>query len=208
MLPVGLVEDWLGLTDEAEIALAEDAADRALTWIETQAGRHFREPRGFSLRFDGGRQTFWLPEIPITDTGESDGVDQLWVHQKNAAGEWELIDEADYELIVPDFAYEMPTLEWLGSSSNYWPGCWPRDRRNIRVTFTAGYEVGELPGDIEQLVLDMVSAWWHDRGREGLKKEELDGYSYERWATGDGARFAEDWKASLTKWKHPVMGRA
>lgn len=206
MLPSGLLEDWLGVSG-SDVAFVTAAAERALVWIETQTGRHFHEPRGFSLRFDGGRRTYWLPEIPNTDTGESDGVDQLWVHQKNAAGEWELIDEIDYELIVPDFPYEMPTLEWIGSSYDSWPACWPRDRKNIRVAFTAGYEIGELPGDIQQLVLDMVAAWWRDRGHEGLQSETIGGYSYERWMDGDGRRFANDWLATLTKWKHPVLGR-
>lgn len=200
MLPENLVADWLGLEDEADIALAEGAADRALTWIETQTGRHFRTPREFTLRFDGGRKTYWLPEIPGMMSAESDLADLLTVEQKNSAGEWEEVDEADYELIRPDFLYEMPTLEH--------ENCWPKGRKNIRVTFTAGYQVGELPGDVQQMVLDMVGAWWEDRGHQGLKKEEVDGYSYERWQSGDGTRFTGDWKASLTKWKHPVLGRS
>lgn len=202
MLPEDLVADWLGLTDEADVALAEAAADRALTWIETQTGRHFREVREFEMRFSGGRKTYWLPEIPRQMEEESDSLDVLTVEEKDSAGAWVEIDDADYELIRPDMdrLYEMPTLEHESE--------WPCGRKNIRVTFEAGYAVGGLPGDIEQLVLDMVSAWWFERGREGLKKEEVDGYSYEKFMAGDGQRFTDDWKASLTKWKHPVLGAA
>ncbi len=210
MLAWDQLDGWLGLTDEGEIALVTDAADRALAWIETQTGRYFREPREFQIRVRGGRQTYWLPEIPVVEEAESEEVYALVVHEKNAAGEWELVADSEYELIQPDMGrlYEMPTLEFEGCWPDRWAPSWPRTGKNLRFTFTAGYEVGALPGDIQQLVLDMVSAWWADRGKEGLKSESIDGYTYERWASGDGTRFQDDWKSSLTKWKHPVLGRS
>ena len=205
MLPEDLLEDWLGLTDAGDIALAEDAADRALAWIQAQSGRYFGTPTEFVIRAHRDRRTYWLPEIPNNVEGESDDVYAFEVHEKNSAGEWELVEDTDYELIPPDMdrLYEMPTVEFEDVPCP----TWPRSRKTLRFTFTAGYANGSLPGDIQQLVLDMVKAWWGDRTTGGLKSESIDGYSYERWISGDGARFAEDWKATLTKWRHPVLGR-
>lgn len=205
MLPDGLLEDWLGLTDAADIALAEGAADRALAWISTQTGRYFGEPMEFVLRFSGGRvtdyrKTFWLPEIPLTEIVESDEVDMLLVEEKNSAEAWVTIEDTEYELIRGPFLYEMPILE----HDDYWPA----GRKNIRVTYTAGYEVGSLPLDIQQMVLDAVGEWWRARGNQGLKSESIDGYSYENWAQSDGRRFLADGMSTLSKWKHPVMGSA
>lgn len=206
MLPDGLLESWLGVSG-SDVAVVTDAAERALVWIETQTGRYFHTPRDFKVTTHGGRRTYWLPEIPNHVDGESDDVYLLEVERKNAAGEWETVPEEDYEVVPPDMGrlYEMPTVEF---EETCWTDTWPRARNNLRFRFTAGYAEGALPGDVQQLVLDMVGAWWRDRRNQGLQSETIGGYSYEKWMGTDGQRFADDWTASLTKWKHPVLGRS
>ena len=80
--------------------------------------------------------------------------------------------------------------------------------KNIRVLYYAGYPVGELPGDIEQLVLDLTARNWLDRGKENLKSEKIgDSYSYTRMDSGSGSsggltRQQED---TIALWRGPVF---
>ncbi len=201
MIDSETLTEWFGLTD-AQLPIVEDAVERALVWVETQFGRHFHTARSFAYRFSGGpscgpnKKTLFLPEIPLEDEAESETVFLITVEEKNSADEWETVDATDYELIIPNFAYEMPQLVH--------DSFWPAGHLNIRVTLTAGYVVGGLPGDIEQLVLDLVGTWWRDRGKENLGSESIDGYSYTRW-TPTADSIPTTWSSTLTRWKHPVF---
>jgi hypothetical protein len=180
-------------TPEAEVALA--TADRVLTWIEVTTDRHFREPKEFVLRLNGeGIGGLWLPELPIDD-GES--IPELLLEiELLENGTWSIVPEDDYELVTTGV-----TGPYLVEHKDEWP----MGRRNIRVTFTAGYEFGELPGDIEQLVLEMVAHRYRERGNEGLRSETIGGYSYSRADMGGTEEFREDWKTTLARWRHGVF---
>lgn len=201
MISEETLTEWFGLT-EAQVPIVQDAVERALVWVETQFGRHFHTARELTYRFSGGptcgphKKSLFLPEIPLEDEAESETVYMITVEEKNAADEWETVDPTDYELIIPNALYEMPELV----HDSYWTAGY----KNIRVTLTAGYVSGSLPGDIEQLVLDLVGTWWRDRGHENLRSETIDGYSYTRW-TPTADSIPATWGDTLTRWKHPVL---
>ncbi len=201
MVSSALLQEWIGVEAVADQALVLDAADRALAWVETQTGRYFHEPAEFVLRFDGGGKTIWLPEIPASETVESDTVDILTVEVRIGT-EWEEKSaDDDYELIRGPYLWEMPRLVYKPLSACY---VWPSGYQNVRATYSAGYEPGFLPGDIEQLIVDMVATWYRDRGSENLRSETIDGYSYTRWMPTSEAGISEAWKSTLEKWRHQV----
>ena len=68
----------------------------------------------------------------------------------------------------------------------------------------------ELPGDIEALVLFRAKTAFGTSGAitsAGLKKEFIDGYSYERFGTNDGGvtGMTDEHRATIARWTHEVM---
>lgn len=177
--------------EESEVAEASRIADAVLTWVEGQTERHFREVQPFVGRFSGGAQDIWLPEKPT----QVEGVPaDLVVVESYDAGAWTAADADDYELIIHPRPYGAAVLQHATTG-------WPAGRRNIRVTYSAGYAVGELPSDIEQLVIEMTAQRWLDRGKENLRSETIGGYSYTR-ADGGLGELRKDWMDVITLWKH------
>lgn len=193
--------------DEADVTDAmRDLVARALAWVERRTNRYFREVREFVAYFrGGGSDTLWLDEIPIIDESDNGLAVAQW-----SGTEWEEVDPSYFDLWPSETPNGRSRLVWVAG------GCWPKweacakcPPRNLRVTFNAGYEVGGLPPDIEQLVLDVAVGRFRTGAREaeGLKKEAVDGYSYEAFGDGNGGvtGLTSEQKDTLSDWRHPVL---
>lgn len=188
---------YLGIDpdDEDAVNVAVSYADRLLSWVENQTGRHFREPKEFVERISGDdTPAMWIREMPVDD-GESDPAPMLSVDRREQR-EWVEVDDLEYDLI--DF---LPVGPHLIEHETRWKA----GRRNYRVTYTAGYQPGELPGDIEQLVLEMTAHQYRERGKEGLRSETIGGYSYSRADGGGEEEFRDRWNRTLEVWRHRVF---
>ena len=58
---------------------------------------------------------------------------------------------------------------------------WTKGYDNFRATYNEGY--AEVPGEIEQLALETISAVWRQSGSEGITSEKIGDYSYTLAAT-------------------------
>lgn len=196
--------------EEADVTDAmREAVDRELDWVETETDRHFREPTEFVKEFAGGVETIWLDETPILNESDEGVTVEEW---DSGTESWEDTDDvaaSEYDVREARKPYMRSRLV----HNTRWPspGTYKTSRsENIRVTWTAGYEVGELPGDIEALVLFRAKMAFGTSGAitsAGLKKEFIDGYSYERFGTNDGGvtGMTDEHRATIARWTHEVM---
>lgn len=195
MIPEDVLVAYLGIDpdDTDAVALAVDFADRMLAWVENQTQRYFREPKEFVERLSGdGTTALWIREMPVMD-GESVPEPVLSVEVRKG-GMWDLVSEDDYDLI--DYLPVGPHL--LEHVTR-----WPIGRRNIRVIYESGYD--RLPGDIEQLILEVTGHTYRERGKEGLRSESIGGYSYTRADAGGEDEFRDRWKSTIEIWRHTVF---
>jgi len=178
MLDLDSVKAWLRKTTddrddvlEALIARALDAVQRALDW-------YFGEPRDAEEILNGnGRTTLFLRQPPIDD--------DVTVYYRTAIGyAWTEVDADDFEV---DGRKVVCAGAW-------WPGV-----RNYRFVYQEGFE--EIPGDVEQLVLDLVKRKWNEPTQSNVVSESLGRYSY---SLGD-VTAAASWTDVMNHWKR---GRA
>ena len=196
MIPEYVVLDYLKIEAGDPVApVVIETADRVLTWLETETGRHFREVREWRLRYDGGAETLWLPELPVMD-GESEPAPMVTVAQK-VGGVWEEIPSTDYELLE--------AVNVVGPYPLAHESVWPGGRRGLLVTLTAGYEPGALPGDVVQVVLELTAHRHKERGSEGLRSETIGGYSYTRADLSEEDGVRHHWDRVLSRWRHAVF---
>lgn len=195
--------------DEADVTDAmREAVDRALDWVETETDRHFREPQEFVEEFMGGVETIWLDETPIINESGEGLTAEEWDSGLESWEDTDDVADTEYDVREPRKPYMRTRLV----HNTRWPapGCGKYSRtENIRITWSAGYEVGELPGDIEALVLVKAKSDFGADGTvaEGLKKEMVDGYSYERFGTEEGrvTGLTDEHQSTLDRWTHKAF---
>jgi hypothetical protein len=140
-------------------AQIQSLIDRAQAIIERETHWYFGEPRAADQHMDGtGTDTLVLRQAPVD-------VDDLVVyHRSGPTAVWTVLAATEYEasgrlLLVA--------------------GKWARGRRNFRATYQDGFT--EPPGDVAQLLLELVSAKWKRRGEgEDMQSETIGDYSYTR----------------------------
>ncbi|REK40877.1 MAG: hypothetical protein DWQ20_00685 [Actinobacteria bacterium] len=67
-------------------------------------------------------------------------------------------------------------------------GRWPRGIRNVKATYVGGYaNQAAVPGDLEQLAIEMTVAVYNERGKDrSLSSESVGGYAYALASGADG----------------------
>lgn len=193
MIHIQKLQDFLGISSEDDTAKAFELMENQLAYVSRLTQRYFGELQLMPVeRFRGG-QPVWLTEIPTVDD------DHEFLVESGSGADWTEIAADEYELD----GYEV----------RHYTG-WPEvlrgyTQKNVRVTYYAGYEIGGLPGDIEQLVLELTARAWQDRGRESLKSERIgDSYAYtlaDR-GDGDGGGLTRQQEDTIRMWKHPALG--
>ena len=167
MLPLAEVKAHLGITGDASDGQLAALVDRATAIVERELHWYFRDPRDAVEVLDGtGEASMWLRQPPV-DEGA------VTVENRTGVGDaWEAVDATDYE---------------VDGRGLYAAGEWARGKRNFRVSYREGFI--DPPGDVAQLVLDLVASVWRDKGKEGLRSERIGDYSYTRADLEDQPRW-------------------
>lgn len=165
MIPTAEIKRALGIptadtSRDTDIAYAEAAA---VAYVERATGRYFGEPREFIQYFDGAQTAaLYLDEPPLVDIYGA-LLDPFEVASR-AGATWT--------------AAETDTYDIDGARVIAVDSVWASGSRNLRVTYTAGYEAGTEPADIRAAVLALAVAMFREQDAAGLQSESIGGYSY------------------------------
>lgn len=177
----------------------EDLERAAVAFVETQTGRYFGPPELVEEFIRGnGSRNLWLRDHVTTVEGESgSGDDDALV----TVGEWDYPGGTGTDL-VQDVDFVLRQLAKESLLVRMANGAWT-DGYEYAVTYWRGYQAGEEPADIRQLVLDLIRGRWAQRGAFGLKSETIEGYSYTRFDDRDLDAMG-GW-GTITLWRRPVL---
>lgn len=185
---------------------ARETLENVLVSLERATDRYFHEPQEISQDFYGmASRPLYLRETPIIDE-DSDPLRVLTIGQFTGSPiVLSDIDSTDYELVLTGRPEQPPIIRHLGSGWPSWTLLTP-PRANIRATYWAGYTAGQLPGDIERIVLRKTRDDYSRATTDtGLKKETIGRfYSYERFEGGD-TTLQDDWDSIVSLWRVPVF---
>jgi len=178
------VKAWLGITVATWDTELTALMARALDAVQHELDWYFGTSRPAEEVLNGtGLRALWLRQPPLNGVVvyTRTGVDQSWT----------VVPAANYE---SDADYLTPSTSMGRSLFNV--GNWERGGRNYRVVYSEGFAT--MPGDIEQLLLDLVKGKWGALGTiPGMKSEKIGDYSYTR---GDMEETA-GWAAVVARWK-------
>ena len=167
--------------------------DGAYAYVETQTRRSFRAPAPETIVLIGaGTRNLYLPEKP--DTTVSITVTEA----AYAGATTTAVAEAASDGFEVRTRGHEGWLVRLGESGEWTAGY------EYAVTYTHGYAVDGEPDDIRDLVAGLVALKYQIAGAEGLRSENIGGYSYTRFGDGDldaipGAR------ETIEAWRRPVL---
>lgn len=168
------VKSWLGITVGTYDADLQALMDRALYAVQRNLDWWFDQPRAAEEILDGtGARSLWIRQpsttVPVISTRSTVG------------GTWGVVPVTDYENDQRGFFHT---------------GNWTRGVRNYRVAYSEGFTT--MPGDIEQLLLDLVSTKWKSRSTDpGMKSERIGDYTYVRGDLEDSAF----WGGVVNTWR-------
>lgn len=157
MLPLDDVKQWLKITGDTHDAQIQTLIDRAVAIIERETLWYFRESR---------------PAINVLD---GSGTDVMFLRQPALAA---VVVETrggptDTWVVVPTTDYEVNGRELLVGA------LWKKGRKNFRATYDEGFD--DPPGDVCQLILDLVAMKWQGREENlAFKSERIGDYAYTR----------------------------
>jgi hypothetical protein len=201
MIPLDELRTYLGLPedDDTEAAVLLELERNALAFVQTQARRYFGPPAPVTEYLAGtGSRSLWLSDVPLEPEEPADPEDDptprvLVLDLNHAAAAATPLE--DFDLRVAD---ERDAALVRHGALRWSP------LREYAVTYQRGYREGEEPGDIRQLVLDLVSVKFALRGSEGLRSESMGGYSYTRIGETDMDAATGGW-ATIHAWRRPVF---
>lgn len=175
MIPYADLKAWLDLPNDDDQAVVTDLEARVVAHLEGRLELYLGAPKDVTLRLDGtGNDRLWLPQ-PVADT---DPAPATTFEKADGVGGWDAIPAADFELADIDVKTDRNQAVYAVSHGTL--VTWPEGRRNVRVATKIGYETGEEPPELRQLVFNAVSALYNDRGHEGFESEKIGDYSYTR----------------------------
>lgn len=177
MYDLASVKAWLGLPAAADPILdpqIQALMDRALDAVQRELDWYFGTSRSAMEVLDGtGNRTLWLRQPPLGGVVVSD--------RTGVGIGWAVVDAGDYE---------------NSERALFGVGNWTRGLQNYRVVYDEGFII--MPGDIEQLLLDIVNAKWSGRDvNPGMKSEKIGDYSYTRGDLEDSAH----WGSVVMRWR-------
>jgi hypothetical protein len=199
MIPVAEIKAYLGIEpgNGADDPALHELSLNALAFVESQTRRYFGAVAEHEEILTGeSSRRLWLSEAPVEPPADPDypTVAPLVTVEERALPGAEPVAVEDFQLRRNGAeAYLVRTLG----------GVWLRDYE-YTVTYWRGYDQLELPGDIRQLVLDLVSVKRSLRGQEALRSETVGGYSYTRFGTTDLDAVMGGW-ATIHAWRRPVF---
>jgi hypothetical protein len=176
MLTLQQVKDWLQVEGTEYDTLLDELLDRTIDAVQIELDWYFGPARETEETLSGaGLPTLWLRQPPV------DEADVTVTYRTGVGGDWEAVDPDDYE------------VDGRGITHYH---RWTRGRRNYHVIYEEGFT--EMPGDVEQLILDLIASKWKGRGdNPGMKSETIGDYSYTR---GD-MEGSEHWGSVKARWR-------
>jgi len=178
MIETAVLLAWLGSPSEPGVTeLLEALEARAVDLVQRETGRYFGTAVARTEYLQGDdSHVLRLRERPSAVTT---------VHYRTQVGDdWTAIAAADddgWELRAPEDD-TLPSM-LLRKAGGVWSSC-----VEYKVAYSFGYIAGAEPGEIRQLVMDVVALKYNERGREGLRTESIGDYSYSIMADVMGRR--------------------
>ena len=143
-----------------DLLYLEDTINRATDVIDKYCNRTFKSTTYTNEYYDGtGGKYLFLKNFPITVLTSVEYYDRI-----SAQVTSELTEDTDY-------------IAYYDEGMLYSNG-WTSGRKNIRVTYTAGYSSADMPQAVVLACLKLCSTEISNRGREGLSSERIGNYSY------------------------------
>lgn len=157
LVELDVLKAWLKVRVDTSDDLLMALEERASEIVQRELRWYFGEPRETVEILDGtGTPKLFLKQMP------SDGA--VVMESRGGTNDaWTVMSADDYEL----------EGRGLYARSAY---IWARGMRNFRATYKEGFATP--PKDIQQVVMDLVSAIWNRQGHEGFASESIGDYSY------------------------------
>jgi hypothetical protein len=202
------IKAYLGIPEEdaSEDAILTELERNAVAFVQTQTRRYFGPPAPHVEYIMGtGTRHLWIPDLPLEpeapepidppdpEAPEPEPLPRLTVAEYTQPGA-EPVEVLDFDLRL--FDVEAVAVRHGGV---FWDA-----RREYAAGYLRGYYAGEEPGDIRQLVMDLVSIKRTLRGSEGLRSESMGGYSYTRFGETDLDAVMGGW-ATINAWRRLVF---
>jgi hypothetical protein len=171
VIDVATLRGWLG-SPESDDDLLEELEREAVAQVESYTGHYYGPPAARVDYLDGsGGAVLWLP---AAGTSLSIGTVEELAYMGADAVALTGYESRGSRLIRTD------GYPWVLGYS-------------YRVTYTAGYAEDTEPAMVRQVVRQLVSLAYQERGTEGLQSETIGDYSYTRtYGTGGGGLTAAD----------------
>jgi len=156
----------------------------AVAFVEGETDRHFGTTITITEYLQGtADDTLWLKEAPSAVTSVEE--------RSEVGGTWTEIDTADSD------GWELRSHQVLRKGGNVWERGY-----EYRVVYDFGYTSGSEPAEIRQLVTDLVSFRWRQRGLEGHASGAMSGYSF----TLSDIEAIPGAEQVLERWRWPGVG--
>ena len=140
-----------GAIGTAEATILSDIESRTVDLVQRATGRFFGASETYTFWLEGGGGTsLFLPDDVSAVASVS--------YRSSVIEELTVMESDDYEL----HGRELVRVDGLE---------WPEGRALVKVVATRGYATDGEPGEIRQLVLDLVS--WQYRAGRNLSLEDL-----------------------------------
>ncbi len=173
---LGDVKQWLSITVDKDDAQLTTLIERAVAMVERETLWYFREARPAIDVLDGSGDDILFIRQPSADDPPS-----VVVEVRTGINAWDTVPAADYE---------------LDDRRLFRSGVWTRGRRNYRATYNEGFL--EIPGDVCQLILELVAMKWGGKSENtGFKSEKIGDYSYVR----ADLNMLDQWRIVENNWR-------
>lgn len=172
MISLEELKIWLEVAsdDSSFDTVLTQLEEAAVAFVQRKTGRYFGPVGQVTERLRGsGGERLWLAEAPTSDPTvvleyASPGADPVTIDAADAAGF--LVRKATGPTDTND--------GWLVRKGGaVWDPC-----REYEVTYQRGYQEGQEPADIRQVVIGLCALRWGMKGREGLRSEQRGDQSY------------------------------
>lgn len=162
---MALAEIIAALVDTDLDSVLEGLTQRAIDSVQRELDWYFCAPRAAVETLDGtGTRELWIRQPP------ADGA-VIVSTRSGIRSDWTTVSADDYEL-----GGYGSILEGRGL---FHASEWTKGLRNYRAEYLEGFTV--MPGDVEQLIIDIVTTAWKDRSTNlGMNSEKIGDYAYTR----------------------------
>ena len=184
------VKEYLGITTSDNDALLEKLIDATTVFIENQiGGRRIAKTVYADEPHDGGDNVLFFDNFPVNS------VETITIEYKTGSNQnptWHEFSTNDYQIY-----FNGGLVKFYGKT--------PTGIRNIRLSYTAGYD--PIPQDLELLANQLVGMEFKQRTAQGVKKEQVEGTSIEYFSDAyRGDKLSDEQKEVLAKYRNYTLG--